>query len=148
MRVCRLRELPCWRLGWPLRRRPGGLGFLARCSGRLALRLGLWAGAVVAEIDERHFVGNDFYFGFFLACRFVFPSLLLEAAINVDAQAFGEELAAILSGFAEDGDIDKIGVFVLGVLLVVPDPIEGQADVANGGAFGSVADFGVAGEVS
>lgn len=116
---------------------PGGLG-----------GLGLLAGAVLAEINERDFVGDYFDLGFFLARRFVFPSLLLEAALDVDAQAFGEELAAILSGFAEDGDIDKIGVFVLGVLLVVPDPIEGQADVANGGAFGSVADFGVAGEVS
>jgi hypothetical protein len=96
----------------------------------LALRLGglssgLWLGllAVFAEIDESHLVGHDLDLGFLLAGGFIFPGFLLEAAFNVEAEAFGEELAAVLGGLAEYGYVNKVALFVLLVLIVIPDPV-------------------------
>jgi hypothetical protein len=89
----------------------------------LALRLGLLAGAVLAEVDKSHFVSHDFNLGFLLAGGFVLPIFLLEAAFNVEAEAFGEELAAVLGGLAEYGYVNKVALFVLLVLIVIPDPV-------------------------
>jgi hypothetical protein len=121
----------------------------------LALRLGglssgLWLGllAVFAEVDESHLVGHDFDFRFLLAGGLIFPLLLLEAALDMQAEAFGEELTAVFGGLAEYGYVDKVAFLMLLVLVVIPYPVESEADVGDGGTFGSVADFWVAGQVA
>jgi hypothetical protein len=114
-----LGELPgrgCW--GWPLS------GRLALGRGCLPGGLGLGFLAVFAEVNKRHLVGNDFDFGFLLAGGFIFPSFLFEAAFNVEAETFGEELAAVLGGLAKNGYVDEVCFFVLLVLIVIPYPVK------------------------
>jgi hypothetical protein len=88
------------------------------------LGLGFLAGAVLAEINKGHFVSHDFDFGFLLAGGFVLPSFLLEAAFDMQAEAFSEELAAVFGGLAKHGYVNEVAFLVLLVLIVIPHPIE------------------------
>jgi hypothetical protein len=93
---------------------------LALGRGCLPGWLGLGLLAVFAEVDEGYFVSHDLDLGFLLAGGLIFPLLLLEAALDMQAEAFGEELTAVFGGLAEYGYVDKVAFLMLLVLVVIP----------------------------
>lgn len=122
----------------------GRAGLLAAAALRGTATATGTAPAIGKELEA---FSDDFEFAAFLAGFLVVPSVHLEAAFDVCAAALGEVLLGEFRLAAPEGDIDEDRLFLLLVLLVVPNAVDRKGDIRHGGAFGSVSQFGIPGEV-
>ena len=88
-----------------------------------------------------------FEFAAFFASFLVVPSVHLQAAFNIGTTAFGEVLLGEFRLTPPERDIDKDCFFLLLILLVVPNPVNGKRNVRNRSALGRVTQFRVTGQI-
>lgn len=122
--------------------RGGGLAVLVIA---LAARVGVSTTAIGKELEV---FSDDFEFAAFFSRFFIVPRIHLKAAFDVNAAAFVEVLLGKVGLPAPEGDIDEDGFFLLLVLLVGPDTVDGQRDVGNMGSARGVTAIRVSGEIA
>lgn len=103
----------------------------------------LSASGAAEELDA---FGDDAELALFLAVGF--PLVELEPAFDEDGASFLEVFLAGLGLPSPDDDVDVADFLAVLPVIGAVDAVDGDAEVANGRAFGGVTHFGVAGEVT
>ena len=95
-----------------------------------------------------HVLADDSELAAFFAGFLVVPSVEIQATFDVDRSSFREILLSELGLASPEGDFDECGLFLFLTLVIIPNTVDGHADFRNRSAFGSVAKFGISGEIA
>ena len=93
-------------------------------------------------------VGHDFQSRPLLPGLLVLPSIHLETPLDEDAAALLEILDGVLGGPTPDGDLDEGRLLLSPTVLPGPSPVEGEAELGNGGSGFRLPELGLASQVS
>lgn len=96
---------------------------------------------------ELKVVANDLELGSFFA-GLGFPGVQLKAAFDEDGASFGNVLGNRFGGRAESINIYKGGIFLFLAFAGTVDPIDGQAQFADGEVAAGHPHFGIPSEVA
>jgi len=102
----------------------------------------------LAAGEELEVFADHLEFAAFLAGGFIVPSVEVEAAFDVNWATFAEVLLGEFRLASPEGDVDESGFLLLAFLFIHPNAVDGEAEFGDGGAFWSVAQFGISGEIS
>ncbi len=98
--------------------------------------------------EELEVFADHLEFAAFLACGFIVPGVEVETTFDVNWAAFAEVLLSEFRLASPEGDVDESGFLLFAFLFIHPNAVDGEAEFGDGGTFGSVAQFGVSGEIA
>src|SRR5690606_28032334 len=104
--------------------------------------------AAFAAAEELEVLEDNLQLAALLAGGLVVPLVETETALDEEGASLGAVFADEFALFTPGFDIDEGGLLASLAALVLEGARDGEAELADGGALGRDADFGVAGQVA